>query len=70
MTLPLSEKRCAGRLTVKMGQPTLCVECLKCARRTEIPADVQSVTWMLPPKPLWLGTCPSYRIQGEGEADQ
>jgi hypothetical protein len=67
MTLPLSEKRCAGRLTVKMGQPTLCVECLRCARRTEIPADVQSVTFMGPPKLLWTGTCSGYRYEGEAE---
>jgi hypothetical protein len=67
MTLPLSEKRCAGRLMRGIGGPTLCRECIPCKRRTDLPADVQSVQWMQPPTPIWLGWCPSFLSESEAE---
>lgn len=67
MTLPTHEPRCQGRIVRAMGSATLARECTNCQRRTDIPADVQSVTWMQPPRytPLWL-PCPSH-VAPDGE---
>lgn len=57
-----NEPRCQGRLVRAAGSATLARECTNCERRTDVPADVKSVTWMQPPpvKPLWFlsGDCP------------
>ena len=67
MSLTLFDARCDGRMTRVMGQKTICRECIPCARRTDRPADMQSVTFMEPPDVLWLGTCPGYRHKDEAE---
>jgi hypothetical protein len=69
MSLTLFDARCNGRTVRAMGQPTICRECIPCLRRTDRPADMQSVQFMEPPQLLWLGTCPGYRGQWEAEVD-
>jgi hypothetical protein len=70
MSLPLDVARCNGRLARGVGEKTICRECIKCARRTDRPADMQSVPFMEPPDVLWLGTCPGYRYKDEAEGDE
>lgn len=47
--LPANEDRCQGRSERQMGVATLCGECTDCLRRTDMPADMQSIQWMAPP---------------------
>jgi hypothetical protein len=63
MTLGLNISRCQGRTQPVMGNATLCVQCVDCCRRTDIPTDSDRIVWMEPPKfrSFWMHTyCPMY----------
>lgn len=50
MILSAETKRCQGRPVRAAVGSCLARECTSCVRRTDIPAGMQSVPWMHPPK--------------------
>jgi hypothetical protein len=58
--ISIADARCQGRAVRVLGGATLARECTNCQRRTDIPADMQSIVWMQPPVIRWSWEeCPS-----------
>ena len=62
-----TEPRCQGRSVRINGEPTLCIECVNCERRTDILAG-QTYRWLPPSKLAWCPNRVAKRDPMEGVA--